>query len=115
MKSKEEQLMAEQTIMWPGASGEQYRYWISDMNSSFKDEPGNYIFAKETSPNRWTPIYIGQTESLKNRLTDHEKLPCIKRHGGTHIHAHTTPGGEQVREAEEADLLAKWDPPCNKE
>ncbi len=107
--------MAEQTIMWPGASRKEYEYWIDDMNSSFKDEPGNYIFAKETSPGRWTPIYIGETESLKDRLSNHEKLPCVKRYGGTHIHAHTTPGGEKARKAEEADLLAKWDPPCNKQ
>ena len=107
--------MAEQTIMWPGVSGKDYKYWIYPMGSSFKDEPGNYIFAKETSSNRCTPIYIGETDSLENRLANHEKLPCVKRYGGTHIHAHTTPGGEQVRKAEEEDLLAKWDPPCNKE
>lgn len=107
--------MAEQTIMWPGASGKEYKYWISLIDSSFKDGPGNYIFAKEISPNRWTPIYIGETDSLKNRLNNHEKLPCVKRYGGTHIHAHTTPGGENVRKAEEADLLIKWNTPCNKE
>jgi hypothetical protein len=107
--------MADQTILWPGASGKQYQYWISPIGMTFVDEPGNYIFTKETSPNHWIPLYIGQTESLRNRLTDHEKLPCIQQYGGTNIHAHTTSGGEEVRKAEETDLLAKWDPPCNKE
>jgi len=106
--------MAEVPITWPGASGKEYKYWISPIDSSFKDEPGNYIFAKETSPGRWTPIYIGESESLEDRLANHDKLPCVKRHGGTHIHAHTS-GGESVRKAEESDLIAKWDPPCNKE
>ena len=107
--------MADQTIIWVGASGKQYEYWISSMGMAFVDEPGNYIFVKETSPNNWIPIYIGQTESLKNRLTDYEKVPCVMRYGATNIHAHTTSGGEQARKEEETDLLAKWDPPCNKE
>ena len=107
--------MAEQTIMWPGASGKEYKYWIYRIGTTFKDTPGNYIFAKESSPGRWTPIYIGETESLRDRLSNHDKMPCVKRHGGTHIHAHTTSGGQDVRRAEESDLLAKWDPPCNKE
>ena len=108
-------IIADQTILWTGASGKQYEYWISPMSMPFVDEPGNYIFVKETSPNSWIPIYIGETDSLKNRLADHEKLLCVRRNGGTHIHAHTTSGSQQVRKEEEADLLAKWDPPCNKE
>ena len=107
--------MAEQTIMWPGASGTKYKYWIHSINTSFKDMPGNYIFAKETSPSKWSPIYIGETDSLEKRFSNHEKMPCVKRHGGTHVHAHTSSSGEQARRAEESDLLAKWDPPCNKE
>jgi hypothetical protein len=107
--------MAEQTIMWPGASGKEYKYWIHSINTSFKDSPGNYIFSKETSRGYWTPIYIGETDSLKKRLSNHEKMPCVKRYGGTHIHAHTSSSDEKVRRAEESDLLAKWDPPCNKE
>jgi hypothetical protein len=107
--------MEEKTIMWQGASGNNYKYWILPIDSSWKDEPGNYIFAKETSPNYWTPLYIGETDSLKNRFPNHEKLPCVNRNGGTHIHTHTSPGGEKARKAEEADLIAKWNAPCNKE
>jgi hypothetical protein len=106
--------MAE-TIIWPGASGKEYKYQIYSIDTAFNDVPGNYIFAKETSPNRYTPIYIGESESLKDRLSNHDKLPCVQRHGGTHIHAHTTSGGQDIRRAEESDLLTKWDPPCNKE
>jgi hypothetical protein len=85
------------------------------MGVTFVDEPGNYIFVKETSPNCWIPLCIGETESLKKRLGGHEKLRCVRRNGGTHIHAHTASASEQDRKEEEADLLAKWDPPCNKE
>ena len=101
------------TIRWTGKSGKQYEYWIYRMDTTFEDEPGNYIFAKETSPHLWSPVYIGETESLKDRLTNHNELPCITKNGGTHIHAHTTPGGAHARKAEEADLLDRSDTPCN--
>ena len=107
--------MAAKTIMWVGASGKKYEYWIYPIGTSFKDSPGNYIFAKETAPDRWTPVYIGETDSLKDRLSNHEKMPCVKRYGGTHVHAHTGSADEKTRRAEESDLPAKWDPPCNKE
>jgi len=103
-----------QTIMWPGKSGKEYQYWIHPINADFKDSAGNYIFAKETSPGRWSPIYIGQTNSLKTRLYDHEKEACAKRNGATHIHAHTS-GGEDARRAEEKDLITRWKPPCNEQ
>ena len=103
------------TIMWPGQSGKQYQYWIYLIGTSFKEEPGNYIFAKETSTGRWTPCYIGQTENLNQRLGDHEKEACAERHGATHIHVRLNNGGKAARCAEEADLIKKWKPPCNEQ
>ncbi len=107
--------MAELTIMWTGASGTKYKYRIYPIGTTFKNVPGNYIFAKESSPGHWSPVYIGETESLKDRLSNHEKMPCVQRHGGTHVHVHTSSSDVTDRTAEESDLLAKWDPPCNKE
>jgi len=108
--------MDENTASWPGASGKQYKYWIYPIGTAFRSEPGNYIFAKETSPGRWHAVYIGESEDLGDRLTSsHEKLPCVRRNGGTHVHSHTTAGGQTVRRAEEADLIANCAPPCNKE
>ena len=107
--------MAESTVTWTGASGKQYKYWISEIDGAFKDEPGNYIFAKETSAGRWAAIYIGETDCLKTRLPNHEKLPCVRRYEGTHIHVHTNSSDESVRRAEESDLIENNDPPCNRE
>ena len=101
------------TIQWPGKSGTSYRYWIYSIGLSFKEEPSNYIFAKQTSPGHWLPSYIGQTENLDQRPGDQEKESCARRNGATHIHAHLTSGGEDIRRAEEEDLIRKWKPPCN--
>ncbi len=106
--------MTDETVLWPGASGKKYRYWVHSLNTTFKDSAGNYIYAKRTASGKWTPVYIGETENLANRLPNHEKLPCVHRNGGTHIHAHTS-GGQLERRREESDLLANFDPPCNRE
>ena len=110
--------MAELTITWDGKSGKGYKYWIFPIGSTFKAEPGNYIFAKETSPHNWTALYVGETEDLGRRLNNpdsHEKMLCVRRYGGTHVHTHTSSGGVVSRRNEESDIREKWNPRCNLE
>ena len=105
--------MAQDTVKWRGKSGKDYTYWVRPRDSDWKDEPGNYIFAKLID-GRWSAIYIGETSSLKDRLgTQHEKWSCGLRNGMTHIHAHTSSSIKSARTAEESDLLANRNPPCN--
>ncbi len=101
--------------LWPGASGKKYKYEIYpiDSNYDWEDKPGNYIFAREFSLNKWQAIYIGETESLKDCLPSHHKLQCIHRNEGTHIHAHINQDSLN-RLDEEADLLNYFKKtPCN--
>jgi predicted GIY-YIG superfamily endonuclease len=105
--------MTEQTVLWAGASGEQYRYWVYPINTSFKDQPGNYIYAMiNARTGRWQAVYVGQTSSLGQRLATHEKEQAAMRHGATHIHAHLS-GDEQARRAEETDLIRSLRPSVN--
>ena len=101
-----------QTILWPGESGLKYKYSIHSIEANFPEKAGNYIFAKETSPGSWKPIYIGQTKNLNERLENHEKEACAKRSGATHIHAHLNPN-QSDRLSEETDLIRHWNPVCN--
>lgn len=105
--------MANADIVWEGQSGKTYSYWIHKIGTVFKDTPGNYIFAKEVSPGRWKPIYIGQTSSLPDRLGSHEKEDCATRNGATHIHVHASLSNEDLRNSEEVDLIKRWSPICN--
>lgn len=111
--------MADQgTINWPGKSGKEYKYWIYPIGTSFKTVPGNYIFAKESAPNKWKPIYVGETDNLSRRLDNpdsHEKMNCIRRNGGTHVHVHESANDVAIRQQEEKDIIEKWNPPCNLE
>ena len=98
-------------VNWPGKSGRTYTYQVYPIGTSFHDVAGNYIYAKQVG-SQWQPCYIGQTNSLQNRLANHEKEACAKRHGATHIHVKATPA-ERDRLAEEEDLIRLWNPPCN--
>lgn len=102
-------------IKWPGQSGREYVYWIYPIGTSFKELPGNYVFARESRPGYWVPVYMGQTENLNQRLENHEKEACARRNGATHIHAHTNSAGEASRRAEERDLVTRWKPVCNEQ
>jgi hypothetical protein len=100
--------MADPDIYWDGESGSKYGYWIYPIGSRFKDESGNFIYARETDPRYWRPVYIGQASNLQNRLADQDVEAIAKRHGATHVHVHTTSGGEKRRLAEETDLMRRW-------
>ena len=103
--------MADKCI-WTGASGKKYEYEIYPIDTNWNDVPGNYIFARESSSRTWQAIYIGQTESFKDRLPNHNELPCIRRNGGTHVHAHVN-RDSRARLEEEGDLLANNKTACN--
>ena len=102
-----------QKITLEGQSGKHYDYWVYPINTTFKDEPGNYIYAKRNSAGKWQLVYIGQTSSLSQRLASHEKEQSVVRHGGaTHILAHLSVSAT-ARRAEEEDLIRNYSPRYN--
>jgi len=101
------------TCRWKGASDKEYIYIINSIkDSALDDVPGNYIFARESEPNKWEALYIGETESFKDLIPNHNELTCIRRNKCTHVHTHTNLTN-QARLAEEKDLLANHTTPCN--
>lgn len=98
---------------WTGASGKEYIYEIYLIEgTTWNDVKGNYIFAKESKPQNWEALYIGETESFKDRIPNHNELPCIQLNKGTHVHVRIN-YDSQARLAEEKDLLANHTTPCN--
>ena len=98
-------------VRWTGESGKGYDYEVYEIGTNWNDVGGNYIFAKMVNGS-WSAVYIGQTSSFKDRLPSHPELPCVRRNGGTHIHAHTNTNA-QSRLDEETDLIRRHKPPCN--
>lgn len=73
---------------------------------------GLYVFAGPGLLGGWQPYYIGQAESLAERLPNHENLLGAARLGATHIHARVEPM-KFLREAQEADLIRRYQPILN--
>ena len=103
-------MTSEGTCTWSGKSGREYEYRIYKLPPKFKALAGNYIFAKETGPAEWAPIYISETGDLRFHQ---QEMQRIREHGATHIHAHENDAGETARREEAEDLVAQWNPPCN--
>jgi hypothetical protein len=97
-------------INWPGISGKTYLHWIYPIGQSFLNQPGNYIFAKESPPGSWHALYVGEAEELGVRLSTHERSLEATQLGATHLHVHLN-GGDRI--AEEKDIIQKWNPPMN--
>ena len=109
-------MVTQTQVRWRGTSGNAYTYSVHPLNESWNDVPGNYIFAKHVPGRGWIALYIGETGSLRDRLSpfsSHEKAACASRNGVTHIHAHTSSYLQEVRRTEEADLVSYYNPVCN--
>ncbi len=102
-------------IYWKDKSGTSHRFWIYPPGTKFNEPcPGIYIYARETSPHKWTPIYIGKAENVNTALTNHEQQKCVDLNGATHVHVRIVTK-EKSRVAIEKDLIEKWKPVCNKQ
>ena len=100
-------------IYWKDKSGSSHRFWIYPRGTKFNEPcPGIYIYARETSPHKWIPIYIRQTENVNVRLTNHEQQECVDQNGATHIHVSIITD-EKSRSTLEKDLIEQWKPVCN--
>jgi hypothetical protein len=95
-----------------------YDFEVYSIDTTFNAVGAVYIFTKRTvdpsGKGTHTFIYIGQTDSLADRIPQHEKWPCIKRNNSNCICTHRD-DSEQSRLKKEADLIAGHDTPCNKE
>lgn len=100
----------------PGISGRTYRYWFVDLATDvIKNEAGNYGFVAVLADNTVVPAYLGETGNLRDRLPSHEKRLAALVLGANRVVAHATPAGEAARLAEEADLIAYYNPPLNQQ
>jgi len=98
---------------WHGESGKAYTYHGYPIATKMKAVPANYIFAKSVTPGNWTPIYIGECESLEDRFANHHKKDCIFQNGATHVFTHLSSTNHQERLDEETDLRARFNTKCN--
>lgn len=95
-----------------GLSDKPYDFDRANPQGTWKAVPGNYAMVDS----RGRPVYIGQTGDFSERKPGpaHERWDEARRLGAVAVYAHANWAGEQARKAEEADLIAAYDPPLNK-
>ena len=102
------------TFDWVGANGVHYTYKVLLAYDTWNEVPGNYIFVRMEGYGLWSPLYIGETESLWKRLgPHHEKWSGALDLGMSHIHAHVSSPDKLVRLEEEQSLIRFYRPPLN--
>ena len=89
-----------------------HEFTIYTNDTDWNAVAGLYIFAGENSKGQWFPLYIGQTESLAERLPNHEDWPEAEILAATHIHARVE-ADESRRLALEAQLIQHYQPHLN--
>ena len=106
-------------VEFQGVSGQKHIFEVYTLGTeTFNDVGGVYIFTKESfnqhGEKKYHPLYIGQTNSFKDRLTNHEKWPCAVQNN---VNCLCILAKENIfsRRAIELDLLSKYNTPCNKE
>lgn len=93
-------------------------FQVYEIGTSFYNVPGVYIFAKQEHDHlnqlAWKALYIGQTTSQQERLSDHPIESAARILGATHIHAVGNVHEEEQRLQIERTLIDAYDPPLNR-
>ena len=106
-------------VTFTGASGRKYVFGGYSIGTEFRDVGGVYIFTKQARNQlnelKYYPLYIGKTESLKDRVnSSHEKWGCAERNGLNCIYVLVETNSVSRRSIED-DLLRQYRTPCNEQ
>jgi excinuclease UvrABC nuclease subunit len=88
-----------------------YEFQVLQKDASWNAVGGVYIFAG-IKDNFWRAYYIGQAESFKTRMLNHDKWDEARELGATHVHAMTIQQAAS-RDAIERDLIQSFQPQLN--
>ena len=102
-------------VTFIGASGTKYQFESHIIWTEFPYLGAVYIFTKRHHLEGqliFTPLYIGQTQSLAGRFCDHHKFECVQRNLGNTICIHRD-SNVSSRLHKERDLIESYNPVCN--
>ena len=99
-------------IQLVGASGSSWQFESYPTSTSWNHVPCVYVVARLTPERRYAILYVGETEDIADRLSNHHKAQCFRRNGCTHILVHQE-RSERTRRLIEADLIRNYGPACN--
>jgi excinuclease UvrABC nuclease subunit len=95
------------TVNWSG-----HLFEVCNKNSNWSNVPGIYIFTGLNAAGKWRPFYIGQAQSLSDRIPNHEQWAAAVRLGATHVHAKVVQQAA-TRDSIEKELIQAYQPALN--
>jgi hypothetical protein len=106
------------TVTWTGKSGTAYEFEIYELGQIFNPVSGVYIFCRPLGLMAYTALYVGEAQSLYDRLnagrSNHDGLKRAAGAGATHVAVMRT-YDESYRLSVETDLRHGLDPECNRQ
>jgi hypothetical protein len=99
------------TVTLTGKSPKTYLFYCYPLNSTFAKAEGLYLFSK-LAGNTHNLVYLGMTQDLSSRFTDHHKEECIDDKGANTISIHWLSGKQTLLDAE-TDILGNYSFACN--
>ncbi|MCK0139615.1 hypothetical protein [Aliiroseovarius sp. F47248L] len=104
------------TVTWTGHSGSRYRFDVFPVGTPFNPISGVYIFCRQIASGSWEALYVGETQSLEQRLNtgigSHQGYARAARFGMTHIAAIAVAGDAESLRIE-TDLRYGLNPSAN--
>ncbi|MGD0613653.1 MAG: GIY-YIG nuclease family protein [Anaerolineales bacterium] len=96
-----------------GASHKEYSFTLYGFPDAWDEIAGVYLVARmDKDNNSIHPIYVGETENLKNEFSNHPKQACFDKNN-VNVLGWISESNEQTRRSIETDLMASLKPPCN--
>ncbi len=104
------------TITWNGGSGKEYAFEVYLLDSTLPSISAVYVvtrrFKNDSGGHNHSKVYIGETEDIQDRFSNHHKQDCFDSNDANAVCTHEV-SGEASRKAIENDLLDNFNPPCN--
>lgn len=89
-----------------------YDFSVYQHDAGWNEVPGLYVFAGQNLQGQWYPLYVGQAESLAERIPRHERWAEAVQLGATHVHARVVQDAT-TRDAVEERLIQLYQPRLN--
>ncbi|MYF99348.1 hypothetical protein F4212_09480 [Candidatus Poribacteria bacterium] len=98
-------------IYFAGVSKRYYTFRFYSLTDELPETSAVYIFTKSGNGS-YDPLYIGETDTLKSTISDHEKWVCVSRWFVNALCVHFEEDAT-VREQIVSDLIERQRPICN--
>jgi hypothetical protein len=98
---------------WPASAGTRYRFDCFSPDTPWVRLPAVYVLAKTVAHGEWVPLFVGETENLREAMADLAVQDAAERQGMDTVHVHFFTGPAQQRAALARALVKSLGPPLN--